>query len=77
MIDNFTRGVTEKLPDKVLEDGTIIETTVTTYPTRKVTVENNITPKMQEEALAKVEAEIAEKTASIEKYSTNLAKPIK
>lgn len=74
MIESFIKGVTKKLPDKVLADGTIIETNVTTYPNRKVTVEKTITPKMQEEAIAKVNTEVAEKLASISKYTSNLEK---
>lgn len=71
-IQNLMQMTQEKLEDKVLEDGTIIETTVYNYPNRKVTVENTITPQMQEEEIAKVNAEIEAKTASISKFTSNL-----
>ena len=77
-IQNLMQMHEEKLADKILEDGTIIETTIYTYPTRKVTVENTITPKMQEDAIAKVAVEVAEKQATVEKFTINLeaVKPV-
>lgn len=64
--------VTKDESQKRLEDGTIIKTTVYTYPNRVTTTVDTITPEMQQKTVAETESKIAELQATIAPIKENL-----